>query len=438
MDGERLRRAVWRRPWASVEEAVGAVAAERDEPVYVVGGYLRDLLLERPARDLDLVVVGDGLAFAGELATRLGLDVETTPRFLTARLDLPVAGRLDLSTARRESYPAPGALPEVEASSIEEDVARRDFTVNSFALGLAGPVGPGLLAAPGARRDLAAGRLRVLHPGSFVDDPTRILRGAALEPRLDFRLEPETEGLARRLAAGDGFAPVSGARLWQELEATLGSADAASVLERLDDLGALAAIFPGLRFGPEDRQRLERATAIVERLYPGGEGSEADRRRAAALVVLGLVVLGWRLDADARRGLAERLALPGAMRRALLGRSRRIAESLAGREEDRPSELHAELAGLSIGELAVVGAELGEAGRLLVRREVEEWRPLRLTIGAADLVAHGGAAGAALGRALGETLEARLDGRIGPDEELDHALTVMRAAEDAQSRGGTS
>lgn len=430
MDDESLRRAVWRPPWASVEAAVAEVATERGEAVYLVGGYLRDLLLERPARDLDLVVVGDGLAFARWLATRLGTEAELTARFLTAWLRVPGAGTLDVSTARRETYRSPGALPEVEAATIEEDIERRDFTVNSFALGVAGETQPGLLSAPNARRDLEAGRLRVLHPGSFDDDPTRILRGVTLEARLGFRFQPETEALARRVAASSGFDPVSGVRLWQELEGPLGSGDAATVLARLDELGVLAALVPELTFDTTARLRLERSVEILAEPYVE-TGEESEPATVAALLAV-----AWKLEAAARSRLAERLALPGVVRRPLCGRAPEIAGRIEGRGDLGPSEIHAELGTLSLPELAVVGAALGERGREIVRLEFEEWRPLRLAIGASDLLEYGAQSGPAVGRALDETLRARLDGRIGREEELGFALERVREA--ATEVGGGS
>lgn len=422
MDAERLRRAVWLPPWSRLEEPVGDAAVAGGVGVYAVGGFVRDLLLERSPRDLDLTVVGDGIAFARGLAARLGEEVEVESRFLTARIRPREGGALDVSTARSEFYPHPGALPEVEPASIREDLERRDFTVNTFAVGVAGEVEPGLLAAPGAERDLEEGRLRVLHPRSFDDDPTRILRGVALESRLGFRFEPETEAMARRVAAEGGFDPVSGARLWQDLDGPLERAEAPEALGRLEELGVLRALDTDLEFDRAGGRRLRAAFDLLEEWEEEELVADADRLRATTA----LVAMTWELPAEARRRVAKRLALPAAHREPLLGEGREEAEWIAAHAEERPSELHARLGGVSVVELAVLAAALGAPGGQLARRELAEWRRLELSIRAADLLERGVPSGPAIGRALERTRRARLDGRIEPADELQYALGVIR------------
>src|SRR3954466_4568325 len=154
--------------------------------VWVVGGAVRDALLGRQPRDLDLVVEGD----AAEVARRLGEAPLLHERFGTATAN----GVVNLAAARRERYEQPGALPEVELGApIAEDLARRDFTVNAIAVRLADGE---LRAVPHALEDLAARRLRVLNAGSFLDDPTRLLRLVRYAARLRFQIEKVTRDLA--------------------------------------------------------------------------------------------------------------------------------------------------------------------------------------------------------------------------------------------------
>ncbi len=186
-------------------EAVKEVASE---PVYLVGGAVRDLLLGRPRTDVDLVVVGD----AAGLAARLGGAGAEHERFGTVKVEVD-GHELDIATARRESYPHPGALPDVApADDIEGDLGRRDFTINAMAI----PLGeePQLIDPRGGRDDLERGLLRVLHERSFEDDPTRAIRAARYASRYGFTPEPETDRLLRRT----DLATVSADRRRAELE----------------------------------------------------------------------------------------------------------------------------------------------------------------------------------------------------------------------------
>ena len=194
------------------EVVLGAVA---DEPgVHVVGGAVRDALLDRVARELDLVVERDAAAVARRAAGRVGGTVVVHARFGTATV---TAGGyvFDLAGARREHYAHPGALPDVTlGATLAEDLERRDFTVNAIAARLADGA---LTALPGARDDLESGVLRVLHDRSFEDDPTRLLRLARYAARLGFAAESRTDELAATAVAGGAVATVSGERLGSEL-----------------------------------------------------------------------------------------------------------------------------------------------------------------------------------------------------------------------------
>ncbi|MDQ2630537.1 MAG: hypothetical protein M3Y75_06130 [Actinomycetota bacterium] len=184
------------------------VRREAQEPVYLVGGAVRDLLLGRPRTDVDLVVEGDAVALAARLG---GAEIEHE-RFGTVKVEVE-GHEIDIASARTETYPEPGALPVVApAESIEADLARRDFTINAMAIPLGGE--PRVVDPFGGQSDLEQGLLRVLHPKSFEDDPTRAIRAARYAARFGFTLEPETDPLLRQA----DLATVSADRRRAELE----------------------------------------------------------------------------------------------------------------------------------------------------------------------------------------------------------------------------
>ncbi len=199
--------------------ALLSLARDRDD-LELVGGAVRDLLLGRSPRELDVVVAGDAAALARELASLLGARTTAHERFGTAAVEWE-QGRIDVAERRVESYPAPGALPQVRPGSAEEDLARRDFTVNAIAVELGGAREGQLHGAAHALEDLHAGLLRVLHERSFNDDPTRLLRLARYRARLGFDVEAHTAELAAQALAAGALATVSRARIGAELRLAL-------------------------------------------------------------------------------------------------------------------------------------------------------------------------------------------------------------------------
>lgn len=230
------------------------VANELSYSLYVVGGFVRDLLLGSPTLDLDLVVEGDAIHLAKRLAQEVKspVRVRSHARFGTAKLIFEgerapgVPASLDFVTARTEFYERPTVLPQVERSSIKQDLYRRDFTINTMAICLDRARYGELLDYYGGERDLKQGCIRVLHNLSFVEDPTRILRAVRFEQRLGFHIEQRTEELIDD--AVELLDHVTGERLRNELFLLLSEAEPERSLERLEQLGVLAHIHPGLRY----------------------------------------------------------------------------------------------------------------------------------------------------------------------------------------------
>ena len=250
--------------FAHVLEAI-TESDDPSEPVYVVGGAVRDALLGHPSYDLDLVVEGDVPSFARRLADRLGGRVQTHDAFGTAEVEYD-GGEIDLATARTESYRAPAALPDVSFATLEEDLARRDFTINAIAASLCKDDFGRLIDPHHGRADLAAGTIRVLHPESFLDDPTRIFRAVRYENRLGFRMDEETEILARTALEQSLAAHLSGERLREELEALLDEKEVAHTIERLGDLDAAHAFHTTVATDAETVELAARIVALAEEL----------------------------------------------------------------------------------------------------------------------------------------------------------------------------
>jgi tRNA nucleotidyltransferase (CCA-adding enzyme) len=360
------------------------------EPVYVVGGAVRDALLGHPSYDLDLVVEGDVPAFARRLADRLGGRVQTHEAFGTAEIYYD-GGEIDVATARTEIYPEPAALPRVEFATLAEDLARRDFTINAIAASL-GRDDFGRLADPHhGRADLAARTIRVLHDRSFVDDPTRIFRAIRYENRLGFRMDPETERLAREGVAG--VARLSNERVREEIVALLSEDGIAHTLDRLAEFAGTSV----------DAGFVERVDALRDELDPG-----APRWRL-------------RLAAIAREhpGLLGRLALRREDQRAL-EHAIALAPRLVGATD--PVEI-AKLAGRS-PEAALLA--LGERDSHELRDWFTRLRDIRLDISGADLAELGLPESPRVGEVLEELRRRKLRGELdGRESELAAARELI-------------
>jgi tRNA nucleotidyltransferase (CCA-adding enzyme) len=400
------------------------LAFGRDD-VELVGGAVRDLLLGRTPRELDVVVTDDAQGFAGELARRVGSLAGENPderfestfheRFRTALVWWD-RGRIDIATRRAESYADDGALPEVEEGTPEQDLKRRDFTVNAIAVPLGG-LRKGQLREPPdlpALDDLRAGRLRVLHDASFTDDPTRLLRLARYAARLELEIEPHTAELAARAVAAHALDTVSGARIGAELRLALSEPDAVGALAAMDGLGLLTALHPLLRL---DREMIERALVLL------GEDGRPDLLTIAALT-LALALRGGDDPRAEIAALLDRLEFAGTDRDRVAAAATAVpslVEELPAAE--RPSRLRAAVAGIPPEGVALAGGA-SEPASEPARRWLAELRNVRLAITGDDLIAAGVPEGPEIGRRLERALELRLDSELadGREAELQAAL----------------
>lgn len=243
----------------------GETAAYGDEEVYLVGGAVRDLMLRKRNLDIDLVVEGTGIPFARELAECLGgCRVKTHEKFGTAKLLFTDGLTVDIATARHEYYDSPGALPEVEMSSIKRDLFRRDFTINTLAVALNPKAFGRLIDFFGGTRDLKERVIRVLHNLAFVEDPTRILRALRFANRFDFSVGKHTHSLMKSAIKINVFERVEGRRLLNELVRILEEQNPVGAVGLMDEYKILPIIFPGIDYSYRTRELLESSRGVLD------------------------------------------------------------------------------------------------------------------------------------------------------------------------------
>jgi tRNA nucleotidyltransferase (CCA-adding enzyme) len=390
--------------------AAGKASQRQGLELFLVGGTVRDLLLGRRPHDLDLSAVGLTEARVQALAGELGGRVTARSQFGTAKLDVG-GSAVDVAMARKESYSAPGALPDVSPGSTDDDLARRDFTINAMAVSLT-PDSWGTLIDPhDGRRDLESRLVRVLHTRSFVDDATRILRAVRYSARLDFRIEPATlAALLRDLGHIDA---IKGDRVRHELERIFDEGRATAALAMARDLGALRAIDPALAV--ED--------GTLERLSTLSGAGVPDK------ALLFLSALAYPLSRSDTARLMVRLNLDSRWARAVRD-SLSINESAGELRSPglRPRRLNRLLHALD--PVAVQGAMLAVSDSVMTEHlqlYLDELRHVTTILNGDDLMAMGVPEGPTVGRMLDELLAARLEGLLATRED-EEAFVVRRVA----------
>jgi tRNA nucleotidyltransferase (CCA-adding enzyme) len=406
---------------------VATQAATMHLPVYIVGGFVRDILLGRPTLDFDVVVEGDAISLARALAKMGGGKVTAHDRFGTAKWFLPksepaLPAFLDLITARLEFYEHPAALPGVEHGSIRHDLHRRDFTINTLALRLDGHHFGELHDYYGGVADLDHGLVRVLHSLSFIDDPTRLLRAGRYEQRYGFTIESRTRQLldeARPL-----ISRLSPERVRHELDLIFDEPLAAGMLARLDELGLLEAISAELPWSEDMRGRLR--SGLAEPLPPAW-----DLVPPSSIVLqhaLGYAL--WLQDLSPAQvdRIHARLEFSGALLKIIRGAAGLKADlpSLAGKKPSAQTFHLGDLPLLSI--YAVFLAELNPARRQLLEAYALKRRKVQATVGGSDLIALGLPRGPRYQTMLNRLRAAWLDGEVSSPEEEQQLLQRLIAS----------
>jgi tRNA nucleotidyltransferase (CCA-adding enzyme) len=398
---------------------LGSVGAELSLPVYLVGGFVRDLLLGIENFDIDVTVEGDGILFAETFAGRFGCRCKGHRKFGTAVIVFPDGFKIDVASTRIEYYESPGALPSVERSSLKVDLYRRDFTINTLAIRLTTPEFGLLIDYFGGQRDIQEQVIRVLHNLSFVEDPTRVFRAIRFEQRLGFHIAKHTENLIKNVVKMNFLDKLGGKRLLSELVLIFREKDPLRAVERMAGLGLLRFIHPDLHMTGISRKLLEETQQIVswfDLLFL------ARRYEKWAVYFLALCDT---LSDEKFRETCTRLAVSEHYKEKLFElrrQARQVMETMQARmtrrAEIKRSDIYSWLRALPVELLlylmAVTGSEEVKKAISLYFTQLQNVRPL---INGDDLKQLGVPTGPRIGKLLDAVLWARLNNQVQSRED---------------------
>ena len=396
-------------------EHAGQLADRCEVSLFVVGGCVRDLLLGIENLDLDLVVEGDGIAFARKLGDVLHARVKVHERFGTAIVVMPDGFKLDVATARTEYYEYPTALPTVEQSSIKKDLYRRDFTINALAVRLNAKDFGNILDFYGGQRDLNEKVIRVLHGLSFVEDPTRVFRAIRFETRFGFHLGKDTAALIAGAVKMNLFHRLSGHRLLEELKLLLGERECKQTVKRLAEFNLLQFIHPKLKWSP----RLEALLDAVDESIDWYRLLYLDRNMDTWLVYVTafLEVLPGRAVVEVLKRFPFSESEAGRLRTSRIG-GQAVIRRLGKKPELKPSEVHRLLSGLSDETLlSLMAKSKGEAVKRQVSAFLTTYQHVKPILTGTDLKSMGMKPGPQFKKILDQLLDARLNGEVKTESE---------------------
>jgi len=410
---------------------MGRLADEMDFHAYLVGGFVRDLILRNDNLDIDVVVEGDGIRFASEMGSRFNLKVRAHAQFGTAKVFFRDGFKVDVATARLEYYRAPAALPIVEHGSLKLDLYRRDFTINTLAISLNRNTYGELVDFFGAQIDVKEKTIRVLHSLSFVEDPTRVFRAVRFEQRFGFQIGKFTLNLIKNAVKMSFLSRLKAPRIWRELSMILLEENPAAIMGRLQELDLTRFIHPTLVFD-QGKERLFREMDAVLKWYTL---SYKERHNRVSYYLLGLVD-GMTVEEAA--DFSKRLMPSDSARRKLVQESARARETLASLSSRcrfmKKSEIYRLLEPLSQeARLFIMAKGHSEEVKKAVSNYITYAETLTPYTTGADIKAMGIREGPVYGKILEALKEAKIDrGLVTKEEELAFVRRYM------EERGITS
>lgn len=418
----------------SLLNKIADVAVEQKIPLYIVGGFVRDLLLDIPSLDFDLVVEGDAIALAEAVREKFGGRVTSHSRFGTAKWflnkeELIILGNtkkvkdtlpdaMDFISARREFYTHPSALPTVARGSIKLDLHRRDFTINTLALRLDGQHYGELYDYWGGMADLRSQVVKVLHSLSFVDDPTRILRAVRYEQRYGFMLDDRTRDLM--LEAKELLKRVSGDRIRHELDRIQEEELAGSMMDRLAELTILQSIHPDLVWN-------QHLSALIESLpnkkTPGEWFADGDIKDLPLKKSLFYIL--WLMHSPENSTAATRLRLVSSLAE-VIRQAAHLRIELPGFEGNKPSQITAILDRVSRLAIYAVYLDCEEASlKGILSHYLSSWQHIKTSVSGNDLQDAGLEPGPRFSEILSQLRNAWLDGEVSSKKEEKELLKEL-------------
>ncbi|MCF8093041.1 MAG: CBS domain-containing protein [Desulfotignum sp.] len=407
-------------------KSIGAAGDELDLNLYVVGGFVRDLLLQRKVDDIDIVVEGDGIAFARHFGKKMNCRVNTHKKFGTAVIIFPNNVKVDVASARLEYYDFPAALPIVEKSSIKRDLARRDFTINTLALSLNPKTFGTMIDYFGASRDLKDKTIRTIHNLSFVEDPTRIFRAIKFANRFGFKIGKVTSNLIKNAIKVDCFKNLSGLRVLSELKQIFSEENPIPAIHTMASYGLEKVIHPQLDINSYTYQMFESANKTlawhdllyVDETYPRWS--------------IYFMVLLNRCSFKECEQICQRLMVPPGERQLLLEKRYKAEKQLNFIESSHPlsrQQLYWALINFKTEFiLYMMALAKNEAVRKAVSNFYTDYRHVKPLIRGRDLIRIGVAPGPSFTRIFNAVLNAKLNGGLATrKKEIAFAMEYARA-----------
>ena len=423
---ERLSRRV-----LQLLKDIGHVADRLTYAAFVVGGFVRDLFLYRANEDIDIVIEGDGIAFAKAFAEKFNTRLHTHKAFGTAVIIFPDGFKIDVATARLEYYRSPAALPDVEMSSIKLDLFRRDFTINTLAIRLTPDKFGQLIDFFSAQKDIKDKAIRVLHNLSFVEDPTRVFRAIRFEQRFDFTIGKLTASLIENAVKMDFFERLSARRVFTEIRLILEEENPTPALVRMQDFGLLAVIHPTIVLNKELIELLnaaKRAIAWHDLLFTG---------EPCMRWTVFFMALTRSFNPDDSLAICRKLELAPKYQE-LICKERFDAQNCLFQMElqlpDRNSKLYHLLNGFRTELiLYMIAATRIKSVKKAISKYYNHLRKVTLSIGGRELIEMGLPQGPLFRKVLNELLEAKLNGDVETRmDEIQFAQQWIRQRCDLQ------
>jgi len=410
---------------------IGEMAEVKGYSAFIVGGFVRDRILGVKNFDVDIVIEGDAIDFSRSFADEVKGALVVHHKFGTATVVMPWSiakdkrFKVDIATARKERYRAPAALPDVEFSSLRDDLYRRDFTINAMAIALSRDSFGQFIDFFDGLGDIRKGVVSVLHKGSFIDDPTRIFRAVRFEQRFGFRIDKHTEDLIKTAIDEDMFGRTERQRIRDELILMLNERDPVKAVMRMHQLDELRFIHPNIKIGKD----LKRLFKSIKERYDWYMTSPL-KAKNLDLWLIYLMALLSDLDKKGVRDLCGKFVFSRNDKIRLISckdSCDKILQFLSRKKHLRPSEIYKRLRPLSCETILFMMAKAkGDKVKARIGDFLMKSKDVKIKAKGMDLKRMGLKEGPAIGRILGQILYAKIDGEVSSkSEELTYARRLL-------------